>query len=450
MAADGAAAKGAAAAAGADGAAAAGKQQQEPEPQLELPHLSGTIYLDYNATTPILPEARDAMLPFTFEQFGNPSSAHAYGRRAAAAVAAARASVAKLVGAADPSEIYFTSCGTEADAWAIWGAVMARRKELAGKGALPHVVTTAVEHPAVTACLQSLADQGLCTFTAVGVDAEGLVSAEAVAAAVTPETVLVTVMHANNEVGSIQPVADISAAIKASGALLHTDAAQSIGKIKVDVRRLAVDMLTIVGHKFGAPKGVAALYIRKGVSIAPLLSGGGQERGGRAGTESTLLIAGFGAAAEAARRDLAAGHKRMRAARDVLQERLLAGFCALQAGRGGGGGGVRVNGPADAPRRLPNTLSISVGGLRAAELLAALGDRVAASSSAACHSGAGGGGASATLRAMGVAPELAIGTLRLSTGRFTTMAEAVRAADIILEAARRQRGGGGLFGGPWF
>lgn len=458
------AANGASVGAAADGAAASSSAVGAP-----LPHLRDCVYLDYNATTPIFPEVRDAMRPFTFELFGNPSSGHAYGRQTAAAVADARAAVAALVNAEHPDEIKFVGCGTEADNWAIWGTVMAARQRWLGDGGggsgdgagggadgnggsaeegaalppLPHVVTGAIEHPAVLACLEALARARLLEYTAVGAGADGRVSAEAVRAAIRPgRTVLVTVMHSHNEVGSLNPIAEIAAAARAAGALMHTDAAQSIGKVAVDVGALGVDLATIVGHKFGAPKGVAALYVRRGAALAPLLSGGGQEGGARAGTESVLLIAGLGAAADIARRELAAVSAHMAAAREALLEALLAGLPE---------GAARVNGPADPDQRLPNTLSISIRGLNAAALLAALSGKLAASAAAACHSGAAGGCGSPALAAMGVGAEWAAGTLRLSVGHHTTMDDVKRAAALILEEAARQgvvvagggRGGGG-------
>lgn len=403
-----------------------------------LPHLQSCIYMDYNATTPIFPEVRDAMLPFTFELSGNPSSGHAHGRKTAAAVREAREAVAALVNAASADEIRFVGCGTEADNWAIVGAVMAaRRRWRVGGGngdggdTLPHVVTTSIEHPAVLECLEALRRDGLCEFTAVGVDGAGVVSAADVAAAIRPgRTVLVTVMHSNNEVGSIQPVAEIAAAARATGALMHSDAAQSVGKTPVDVQALGVDLLTVVGHKFGAPKGVAALYVRRGVEIDALLRGGGQEFGARAGTESVLLIAGLGAAAALARRELAPLSAHMAARRDELEAALLGGFAAM-------GAEARVNGPAEASARLPNTLSLSVRGLDAARLLADLSDRLAASAAAACHTGSH-ARVSAVLAAMGVEDAAwGAGTLRLSVGRHTG-SEVRDAAALILAEARKQ------------
>ncbi|KAL4433218.1 hypothetical protein ABPG77_003266 [Micractinium sp. CCAP 211/92] len=391
-----------------------------------LPYFTktGCTYLDWNATTPVFPEVAEAMQPY-LAAFGNPSSAHAFGRPCKEAVDLARRQVAAMVGA-ESDEIHFTSCGTEADAWAIWGAAMAARSRH-GSGFLPHVVTSCIEHPAVLETLASLSAHGLLSYTAVPANEEGLVSAADVAAAIQPDTVLITVMHSNNEVGSVQPIAELSALARLRGILMHSDAAQSVGKVAVDVGQLGVDMLTVVGHKFGAPKGVAALYIRRGVQIERLLCGGGQEFGRRAGTESVLLLAGLGAAAAIVSRELPATAAHMAALRDSLQQQLLAGLPA---------GVARVNGPAEPAARLPNTLSIGIAGIQASSLLAELSERLAASAGAACHSS--GSAVSSVLRAMGVPTTHAVGTLRLSVGRHTTQADVDAAVQMILEYVRRQ------------
>lgn len=391
-----------------------------------LPHMQDCIYLDYNATTPIYPEVAAAMELFTYRGFGNPSSVHTYGQATKAAVDTARQRVAALINCwAD--ELAFTSCGTESDNWAMWGAVMAAKDRVQG---LPHVVTSAIEHPAITNCLLNMQQLGLCTFTAVPVSSEGLVSPGAVVAALTPNTVLVSVMHSNNEVGSIQPVAAITAAVKAAApqVLVHTDAAQSMGRLDVDCKSLGVDMLTLVGHKFGAPKGVAALFIRRGVKLTNLLSGGTQEAGRRGGTENVLLLAGLGAAAELAFSERTEQQEHMRAMRD----RLAAGLLAVLPREL-----VRINGPADPKLQLPNTLSISVKGLAAASLLQMLSQQLAASAGAACHSSKG-PAVSPVLQAMQLGPQWAVGTLRLSTGRHTTAEEVDRAVQLIHAAAQKQ------------
>eukprot|EP00887_Chlorella_sp_A99_P007572 scaffold28.g7572.t1 len=349
-------------------------------------------------------------------------STHAYGRPCKAALEAARAQVAAMVGAT-PEEIVFTSCGTESDNWAIVGAALAARRQR-GPEFVPHIVTSAIEHSAVLELLAALSQQGLLSYTAVGVVAEGLVNPEDVAAAITPETVLVSIMHSNNEVGSVQPVAEVAVLARARGVLVHSDAAQSLGKVPVDVGSLGVDLLTIVGHKIGAPKGVAALFIRKGVEIDRLLCGGGQELGRRAGTENVALAVGLGRAASLVKEELEQTRRHMAATRDRLQQLLLE---ALPH--------ARVNGPAEPACRLPNTLSISIPGVSASRLLATLADRLAVSAGAACHSD-GGPAVSAVLVAMGLPQELGVGTLRLSTGRHTTQEDVRRAAELILEAVR--------------
>ncbi|KXZ56275.1 hypothetical protein GPECTOR_1g240 [Gonium pectorale] len=422
---------------------------------IALPHLTriGCIYLDYNATTPIFPEVAREMAPFLYEHFGNPSSGHTYGRACKAAVDTARRRVASLISAQDPAEVHFTACGTESDNWAIYGAVMAARQRQRQAGgasssssyspsAPPHVVTSAVEHPAVLVHLEHLQQQGLLTYTAVPVDGEGLVSPSDVAAAVTPATVLVTIMHSNNEVGAVQPIADIADAARAAaaavggsdgggGLLVHTDAAQSTGKVELEVGSLRVDAMTLVGHKFGAPKGVAALYVRRGVQLANYFYGGGQEGGRRAGTENVMQVVGLGAAAELAEAEGPALRSHMAA----MAQRLLA--AVLRGVRPEDRDKLRLNGPSDASRRLPNTLSLSIRGLNSPLALQRLSEQLAASAGAACHSGDA-QSVSAVLRAMKVPVEYAAGTLRLSTGRHTTPQEVDRAAELILAEARRQ------------
>lgn len=391
-----------------------------------LPHLQDCVYLDYNATTPIYPEVSAAMQPYTSQQFGNPSSVHTYGQATRIAVDKARQQVAALINCWS-DELAFTSCGTESDNWAIWGTVMARKDTVQG---LPHVVTSAIEHPAVINCLQNLQQLGLCTYTAVGVDGCGLVSPEDVVAALTPNTVLVSIMHSNNEVGTIQPIASITQAVKAAdpNVLVHTDAAQSMGRLSVDVKGLGVDLLTLVGHKFGAPKGVGALFIRRGVRLVNLLSGGSQEGGRRGGTENVLLLVGLGAAAELAFTERSQQQQHMRAMRDRLAAGLLAVFPPDM---------VQINGPQDPSLLLPNTLSISIKGLSAPSLLQMLQEKLAASAGAACHSSRG-PSVSPVLQAMQLGPVWAVGTLRLSTGRHTTAAEVDRAVQLIHEAAVKQ------------
>lgn len=375
------------------------------------------IYLDYNATTPVAPEVLDAMLPFLREQFGNPSSAHVYGRGPADAVARARAQVAALI-AAQADEIVFTGCATEANNLALLGvaaaAVPGRR----------HLVVSAVEHPAVLAPAQQLAQHGW-DVTVVAVDGTGRVSADAVAAALREDTALVSLMHANNEVGTLQPVAEIAALARARGIVVHTDAAQSIGKVSVDVDALGVDLLTIAGHKFYAPKGVGALYVRRGTPLAGALFGAGQERGVRPGTENVAGIVALGAAAALASRLLPGLADTLRTRRDRLHERLAQALPALA-----------LNG--HPVHRLPNTLNVSFPGVSGRALLELAADDVAASVGSACHSEHD--AVSGVLAAMGLDARRAAGAVRLSVGRTTSEADVERAAEALIRGWRQLSG----------
>lgn len=379
---------------------------------------SAPIYLDYNATTPIAREVADAMVPYLYEGFGNPSSSHPYGVAARRAVDEARARVAGLLGCR-PGELIFTSGGTESNNLAIKGAALAAR----GRG--DHVITTAVEHPAVTNVCGWLRDQGF-RVTVLPVDGQGLVDPADLERAIGPGTILVTVMHANNEVGTVQPIAALAEIAHNHGALMHTDAAQSVGKVPVRVDDLGVDLLSVAGHKVYAPKGIGALYVREGVGLVPLLHGAGHEGGLRPGTENVLEIVGLGKACEIAGRDLVANEEHFRAMRDRLHEGLLAAL---------GDEVVRLNGHPEL--RLPNTLSVSFRRVEANTLLSAIGDEVAASAGAACH--AGEVDLSAVLRAMQVPVEWAMGTVRFSVGRGTTAAEIDRTVAVVADAVRRLR-----------
>lgn len=372
------------------------------------------IYLDTNATTPVDPEVAEAMLPYLTTHFGNPSSGHAFGTRARAAVEEARRQVASFLGG-KPEEIVFTSGGTEGINTVVQGVARALR----GKGR--HLVTTAVEHPAVLEPCAALEAEGF-RVTRVPVDADGRVDPRDVAAAIGPETILVSVMHANNEVGTLQPVGEIARVARERGVLVHTDAAQSAGKVPVDVSALGVDFLTLAGHKLYAPKGVGALWIRSGVSLPRLLHGASHEGGRRAGTENVLEIVGLGKACEVAARRRAADAPRMEALRERLFEGLSREFPDL-----------RRNSPREGC--LPNTLSVGFRGVEASTLLAEIGDRVAASAGAACH--AAGVDVSTVLLAMKVPLEYAMGTIRFSVGRGTTEAEVDEAVRVVGEAARR-------------
>jgi cysteine desulfurase len=379
---------------------------------------SQPVYLDYNATTPHDPEVTGAMRPYLEEHFGNPSSSHWYGRKAREAIETARAQVASLLNCA-PGEVTFTSGGTESNNYAIRGIALARRSR--GR----HIITSQVEHPAVTAVCERLQREGF-EITYLPVDEYGLVSAAAVEKAIRPETILITLMHANNEVGTVQPVEEAARLAKSRGIVFHTDAAQSAGKIPTDVTALGVDLLSIAGHKLYAPKGVGVLYVRRGLVLDRLMDGAAQEGGRRPGTENVLEIAGLGKACEIARRDLMTNRAHMQRMRDRLERGLRERVPRL-----------RVNGhPGE---RLPNTLSVSVHGVDANVLLGAIEEKVAASAGAACHSGQV--HVSHVLRAMQVPEEWARGTLRFSTGRMTREADIDTAAAVVAGAVERLRGG---------
>ncbi|MGE3803741.1 MAG: cysteine desulfurase family protein [Gemmataceae bacterium] len=364
------------------------------------------IYLDYNATTPIDPAVVDAMLPFLREHFGNPSSTHAYGLKAHAAVDTARGQVARLLGA-QPGEIVFTSGGTEATNHALKGTVFARWPEKA------HIITSAVEHPATLQTCKFLEKIG-AALTILSVDRFGLVDPEAVRRAITPQTIVVSIMHANNEVGTIEPIREIAAIARAHGVLMHTDAAQSAGKVPVDVNELEVDLVSLAGHKLYAPKGVGALYVRQGVKLEPFMHGAGHESGRRAGTENVPYLVGLGKACELAQ---SPATERLRSLRDRLWQRLHAAL------------GERIVRNGHAEKCLPNTLNVNFVGQVGAELLAAVPE-VAASTGSACHEGSV--KLSPVLHAMGVAPELGKGAVRLSVGRFTSEDQIDRAAETLL------------------
>jgi cysteine desulfurase len=371
------------------------------------------IYLDHNATTPIAREVRDAMWPYLDERFGNPSSAHDFGRAARQAVDRARAEVAGLLGC-EPESIVFTGSGSEADNLAIKGVALARL----GDG--DHIVTSAVEHPAVLGACRYLERRLGYRLTVLPVDGFGTVDPEDVRRAIEPGTVLISVMHANNEVGTLQPVAEIARVAHEQGIVLHTDAAQSVGKVAVDVDELGVDLLAVTGHKFYAPKGVGALYVRPGTRLDSLVHGAGHEHGVRAGTENVPYIVGLGAACALAAQRLRAG-----APDDVrhLRDRLHA---ALQSAVPG----PALNGHPE--NRLPNTLNISFPGCDGETLLAGA-PSVAAATGSACHSGRT--EASQVLTAMGLDTARALGAVRLSLGYGTTGAEVDAAAGSLAASA---------------
>lgn len=374
------------------------------------------MYLDHNATTPLLPEVVDAMLPYLREHFGNPSSAHVYGARARSAVARAREQVATLLGCG-ADEIVLTSGGTEANNLAIRGVTEAL-------GSRRHIVTTSIEHPATAQPCAWLERRGARVLR-IGVDREGRARVDEARDAIGTGTALVTIMHSNNETGVLQPVAELAELARAAGALVHTDAAQSLGKVPVRVAELGVDLLSVAGHKVYAPKGVGALYVKRGTPLVPFMLGAGHERGLRPGTENVASIVGLGAACEVVGRDLASAAARMRALRDRLWERLASGVP-----------GLARNGHPELS--LPNTLNVRFPGARGSAVLEGA-PSVAASTGSACHEGHE--RASAVILAMGVAPEEALGSVRLTLGRGTTEEEVARAADALVGAwARVTRG----------
>ena len=371
------------------------------------------IYLDHNATTPIAPAVLEAARPYLERHFGNPSSGHAHGVTAAAVVAQARGEVAVLLGG-EPGGVVFTASGSEADNLAITGVARARL------GERDHIVTSAVEHPAVLATCRYLQRRLGFRLTVVPVDSYGVVDPEDVRRAIEPGTVLVSIMHANNEVGTLQPIAEIAEIARERGVLVHTDAAQSVGKLPLDVEALGVDLLTVAGHKLYAPKGIGALYVRPGIRLDPMIHGAGHEHGLRAGTENVPYIAGLGAAATLAGDRLRSGaHAEVERLRDRLHAALRSAVPDLA-----------LNGhPRD---RLPNTLNVSFPGLDGEELLAHT-PAIAAATGSACHSGRT--EPSAVLTAMGLDADRALGAVRLSLGYGTTAADVHAAAAALAAAA---------------
>jgi cysteine desulfurase len=369
------------------------------------------IYLDHNATTPLLPEVLEAMLPFLSTHHGNPSSSHPYGNRARAAVAAAREQVAELIGCS-PAEVLFTSGGTEANNLAILGAAAASPRR--------RLVTSAVEHPATAEPGAHLERLGWELAT-LPVDADGVVSLDRAAASAGDDAALLTIILAQNEVGTLQPVRRLADWAHERGAVAHTDAAQAVGKIPVRVDDLGVDLLSIAGHKLYAPKGVGALFVRRGVRLEPVLRGAGQEQGLRPGTENVASIVGLGAAAAAAARDMEAEGPRQRRLRDDLWRRLQAAIP-----------GMRRNGHSE--QVLPNTLNVSFPGVTGSAVRAAAPE-VAAATGSACHEGDP--APSPVLAALGLDTAAALGAVRLSLGRGTTPEQVEVAAGALVAAYRR-------------
>jgi len=360
------------------------------------------IYLDHNATTPPYPDVVETIARLLRDEFGNASSVHAFGQRAKATLDRARGQIASLIDA-DPSEMVFTSGGTESDNFALRGAA-----EAAEPGGRRHIVTSGIEHEAVLTTLKALERRGW-TIDVLSVGPRGVLDPDVLAHAVSRQTALVSVMHANNEVGTIQPIAALAAIAHEHGALFHTDAVQSAGKIPVSVRRLGVDLLSLSGHKFGGPKGTGALWIKRGVRLIPFMTGGRQERSRRAGTENVPSLAGLGVAAEHVRATLAESAPAIAALRDRLEAAVLRDVP-----------GTAVNG--DPAARVPNTSNISFDGIEAESLLIALDlDGVAISTGSACSSGSL--EPSHVLRAMGLAHARTRNSLRFSLGPSTTADE---------------------------
>jgi len=371
------------------------------------------IYLDYNATTPIDPAVKAAVLPYLSDAFGNPSSENQYGAEPRAALDEARREVATLIRARD-GHIVFTGSGSEADNLAIRGAVLAARAER------PHVITQVTEHPAVLQTCRALERWHGVDVTYLPVDSSGLVDPGDLDAAMTPRTALVSIMAANNETGALQPIADLARTAHDYDALFHCDAAQILGKLPFDADALGIDLVTVVGHKMYAPKGIGALFVRSGVPLEPLVYGGGQEHGLRAGTENVALAVGLGVAARLASEHLSDRHRTQKL-RDALHDRLVE---ALP-------GRVLLNGPS--ALRLPNTLNVSINGTNGSELLRNA-PGIAASTGSACHSHDP--EPSPVLSAMGQDRTRALAAVRLSLGRSTTPDDIDAAADQLATAAR--------------
>ena len=371
------------------------------------------IYFDYNATSPVDPEVLDAMQPYLREYFGNPSSNHSLGRRSRAAVEKARSQVAALLNC-QPEEIIFTSGGTESNNLALKG-IAAKH---AHKGL--HLIVSAVEHPSVLEVCEYLKQEGF-RISYLPVNEQGLVNPADLSRIITSKTILVSVMHANNEVGSIQPISELAEIAHRSGAVFHTDAAQSVAKIPTQVDELSCDMLTLAGHKIYAPKGIGALYLKKGMDIESLIHGAGQEQGKRAGTENVAQIVGLGKATEIANEALSEEMAWLQELRNMLQDSLKQAFPQ-----------IRIN--AVGADRLPNTLSVSFANLSALDIMAGI-EGLLISPGAACHSADGKG--SGVLEAMGVPLNYQLGTLRLSLGRFVDEIQVHRAQDILIKTVNK-------------
>lgn len=370
------------------------------------------IYLDHNATTPVDMEVRDTVCD-ALNVYGNPSSSHIAGQKAHELLEGARTAVAKLIGAS-AEEILFTSGGTESNNLAIIGFVQSF-----GKG---HIISSRIEHPSVTNPLKYLEKQGY-RITLVGTDHNGAVKPEDILKEIRPDTILVTIMHSNNETGVIQPIKEIAAILRDRGMVFHTDAAQSTGKTPLNIGELGCNMATIVSHKFYGPKGIGALYLGKGTKLHPIMYGAGHEKGLRPGTENIPAIAGFGKASEIAKRDMPQRVEHSERVTGMLYRKLLDLIPE-----------IRLNG--ESARRLPNTLNISIKGIVGADLVNSLKDDVAISAGSACHSGTC--TPSDVLLAMGLSRIEAISAVRISTGKDTTEDDVLRASELIAKAVRKQ------------
>ena len=375
------------------------------------------VYMDNGATTRVTEPVMAAMQPYFCEIFGNPSSVHGFGREARKAVEAARAQVAKAIGA-EPREIYFTGCGTEADNWALRGAAYANIKK--GK----HIITTNFEHHAILHTCKQLEKEGF-EVTYLPVDSDGLITPEQLEAAIRPDTVLVSIMYANNEIGTIEPIPELAAVAKAHGVLFHTDAVQAIGHVPIDVKAQGIDMLSMSGHKFHAPKGIGALYVRQGVRLQRLMQGGAQERGQRPGTENLAGIVGIGKAIELATADVEGRAAKMAAIRDHMIERIMKEIPHVQ-----------LNG--HPTKRMCGNINVSFYFVESESILLHLDFKgIAASSGSACTSGSL--DPSHVLLAIGVSHEHANGSVRLSLCEENTMEEADYVVDSLVEIVERLR-----------
>jgi cysteine desulfurase len=376
------------------------------------------IYLDNNATTQVAAEVFEAMRPFLTTHYGNPSSGHALGRESRTAVETARRQVADLLGARSPSEVVFTSCGSESNNWAIGGFLEQNPNRR-------HIITTRVEHEAVRKLCEHLSEIG-CETTWLNVDEEGLIDLDDLRKALRRDTGIVSIMLANNETGVLFPITEIGNMIREhSDAVFHVDGVQAVGKIPLDLQNWPVDLFSISGHKFHAPKGVGALYIRDGIKLPPFIIGGGQEQGRRSGTEAVPNLVALGAASALANEF--DGHKRIRVLRDHMERTILKSIS-----------GTKVNGPPESDKRLPNTSNISFEGIPGPDLVAALDAvEISVSTGSACH--ADSADISPVLAAMKVPRSFALGSIRFSLGRYNTEADVEALLNLLPDTVDKMR-----------